>query len=38
MKREEYMQQALNRSLIGASKGAPGPDAPKRQGERRERS
>ncbi len=33
MKREEYMQQALNRSLTGASKGAPGPDAPKGRGE-----
>ncbi len=27
IKREDYMQQALNRSLTGASKGAPGPDA-----------
>ena len=27
MKREEYMQQSLSRSLTGASKGAPGPDA-----------
>ena len=27
IKREDYMQQALNRSLTGVSKGAPGPDA-----------
>ena len=32
MKREEYMQQALNRSLTGSYKGAPGPDAPKGKG------
>ncbi len=32
MKREEYMQQSLNKSLTGASKGAPGPDAPKGKG------
>ena len=29
MTREEYMQESLNRSLNGASKGAPGPDASK---------